>query len=126
MNKESDPRGRERIYAEAMADMQTRIAHLEAKVAELTELTSTHASEIHKLRQEGIDDSGAIFGRPDFAAIAQGFGLRGARVTDVSQFKDLFEGYQAHDVAEIWDIPISDKVQTPRMRKTLKAGHGVM
>lgn len=50
MNKESDPRGRERIYAEAMADMQTRIAHLEAKVAELTEQTSTHASEIHKLR----------------------------------------------------------------------------
>jgi thiamine pyrophosphate-dependent acetolactate synthase large subunit-like protein len=85
-----------------------------------------YGSEIHKLRQEGIDDSGAIFGRPDFAAIAQGFGLRGTKVTDVGQFRDLFEDYQAHDEAEIWDIPISDKVQTPRMRKTLKAGHGVM
>jgi thiamine pyrophosphate-dependent acetolactate synthase large subunit-like protein len=85
-----------------------------------------YGSEIHKLRQDGIDDSGAIFGRPDFAAIARGFGLRGAKVTDVGQFRDLFEDYQAHDEAEIWDIPISDKVQTPRMRKTLKAGHGVM
>ena len=31
-----------------------------------------YGSEIHKLRQEGIDDTGAIFGRPDFAAIARG------------------------------------------------------
>ena len=85
-----------------------------------------YGSEIHKLRQEGIDDSGAIFGRPDFAAIAKGFGLRGATVTDVGQFKGLFEAYQAHDDAEIWDVHISDKVVTPRMRKTMKIGHGVI
>jgi len=85
-----------------------------------------YGSEIHKLRQEGIDDSAAIFGRPDFAAIAKGFGLRGARVTDVGQFTELFEAYQAHDDAEIWDIHISDQVVTPRMRKTMKIGHGVI
>jgi acetolactate synthase-1/2/3 large subunit len=85
-----------------------------------------YGAEIHKLRQDGLDDSGAIFGRPDFASIAKGFGLQGAKVTDVGQFKSLFEGYQAHDDAEVWDIPISDKVVTPRMRTTLKKGHGVM
>jgi thiamine pyrophosphate-dependent acetolactate synthase large subunit-like protein len=85
-----------------------------------------YGSEIHKLRQDGIDDSGAIFGRPDFAAIATGFGLRGARITDVGQFRSLFQDFQANDTAEVWDIPISDKVLTPRMRTTLKVGHGVM
>jgi thiamine pyrophosphate-dependent acetolactate synthase large subunit-like protein len=85
-----------------------------------------YGSEIHKLRQEGIDDSGAIFGRPDFAGIARGFGLRGATVSDVSQFKALFDEYKAGDAAMVWDVPISDKVVTPRMRTTLQKGHGVM
>jgi len=53
-----------------------------------------YGAEIHKLRADGIDDSGAIFGRPDFKTIAEGFGLRGATVTDVSQFKGLMEEYE--------------------------------
>src|SRR5207302_9924899 len=48
-----------------------------------------YGAEIHKLRQDGLDDSGAIFGRPDFAAIARGFGLRGANVSDLGQFASL-------------------------------------
>ena len=36
-----------------------------------------YGAEIHKLRADGIDDSGAVFGRTDLAAIARGFGLRG-------------------------------------------------
>lgn len=85
-----------------------------------------YGSEIHKLRSEGIDDSAAIFGRPDLAGIAKGFGLRGATVTDVSQFAQLFADYQAHDTAEVWDVHISDQVITPRMRKQLRVGHGVI
>lgn len=85
-----------------------------------------YGSEIHKLRQEGIDDSAAIFGRADLAAIARGFGLRGATVTEIGQFEKLFEGYQANDTAEVWDIHISDQVITPRMRKQLRVGHGVI
>jgi thiamine pyrophosphate-dependent acetolactate synthase large subunit-like protein len=85
-----------------------------------------YGSEIHKFRQEGIDDSAAIFGRPDFAAIAKGFGLRGATVTDVRQLGELFENYQAQDTAEVWDIHISDQVITPRMRKQLRVGHGLI
>jgi len=82
-----------------------------------------YGAEIHKLRSDGIDDSGAVFGRADFAAIAQGFGLRGATVTDLSQFRPLFEAYAAQDRSEIWDIHISDQVVNPRTRRMSGKGH---
>jgi thiamine pyrophosphate-dependent acetolactate synthase large subunit-like protein len=84
-----------------------------------------YGAEIHKLRADGTDDTGAIFGRPDFESIAKGFGLRGATVTDVKQFKGLMEAYEAQDTAEIWNVHISDQVVAPKMRSSVKAGHGV-
>jgi thiamine pyrophosphate-dependent acetolactate synthase large subunit-like protein len=84
-----------------------------------------YGAEIHKLRHEGIDETGAIFGRPDFKAIAEGFGLRGATVTDVNQFDGLMKEYEAGDTAMIWDVVTSDLVTTPKMRTAVKAGHGV-
>lgn len=83
-----------------------------------------YGAEIHKLRKEGIDDSGAVFGRPDFAAIARGFGLAGATVTDLAQVPALLEDYLAGDVAAVWDMPISDRVVSPRMAAGLARGHG--
>ena len=85
-----------------------------------------YGSEIHKLRLDGVDDSGAIFGRTDLAAIAKGFGLRGTTVTDVSQFRPLFEAYQARCTAEVWNIHISDQVMNPSTRRQLGRGHGTM
>ena len=85
-----------------------------------------YGSEIHKLREEGMDDSSVIFGRPDFASIARSFGLRGATVTDLGQFEALARDYEAGDSAAVWDIHISDKVVSPRMRKTVSLGHGRM
>ena len=85
-----------------------------------------YGSEIHKLRSDGLDDSGAVFGRTDLAAIAQGFGLRGATVTDVSQFPKLFEAYAAQETAEVWNIHISDKVVSPNTRRGVGRGHGKM
>jgi thiamine pyrophosphate-dependent acetolactate synthase large subunit-like protein len=85
-----------------------------------------YGSEIHKLRADGVDDSGSIFGRPDLAAIAKGFGLRGHNVTDVSQFKSLFAEYQKHDTAEVWNIHVSDKVVNPSTRRGVGRGHGKM
>ena len=38
-----------------------------------------YGSEIHKLRAEGMSDAGAVFGRPDLAAVARSFGLMGDR-----------------------------------------------
>lgn len=85
-----------------------------------------YGAEIHKLRQDGLDDSGAIFGRADFASIANGFGLRGSNVSDPGQFAALLRDYDAHDAAEIWNVPISDQVTSPTMRRIKIKGHGVV
>jgi acetolactate synthase-1/2/3 large subunit len=85
-----------------------------------------YGSEIHKLRADGIDDSGAVFGRTDLASIAKGFGLRGTTVTDMSQFKLLFDAYQAQGTAELWNIHVSDQVVSPSTRRTVGRGHGKM
>jgi thiamine pyrophosphate-dependent acetolactate synthase large subunit-like protein len=85
-----------------------------------------YGSEVHKLRADGIDDSGSVFGRTDLAAMAQGFGLRGANITDVSQFRPLFDAYRAQDVAEVWNVHISDRVANPSTRRQLGRGHGKM
>ena len=85
-----------------------------------------YGAEIHKLRHDGMDDSGAIFGRTDLAAIAKGFGLRGANITDVSQIEPLFKAYQAQDKAEIWNFQVSDKVVNPTMARGVRRGHGKM
>src|SRR5262249_10218480 len=60
-----------------------------------------NGAEVHKLRQDGLDGSGAIFGRTDFGAIARGFGLRGTTVEDLSQFKSLMREFDAQGTAEI-------------------------
>jgi thiamine pyrophosphate-dependent acetolactate synthase large subunit-like protein len=85
-----------------------------------------YGAEVHKLRQDGLDDSGAIFGRTDFGAIARGFGLRGATVEDLSQLKSWMRDFDAQGTAEIWNIPISDQVTSPTMRRLKAKGHGVM
>jgi len=86
-----------------------------------------YGAEIHKLRADGVDDSGSMFGYTDFAAIAQGFGLRGTNVTDVAQLRPLFDAYAAaaQDKAEVWNIHISDKVVSPSTRRGIAVGHGV-
>ena len=85
-----------------------------------------YGSEIHKLRADGVDDSGAIFGRPPFEAIARGFGLRGAEVRDLAKLPALFDAFAAQGDTEVWNIQISDQVTAPSMRKTIAKGHGVM
>lgn len=84
-----------------------------------------YGAEIHKLREDGMDDSGAIFGRADLGSIARGFGLGGATVTDLAQFKALMGEYEKQDFATIWNVHVSDQVVNPRMQRSVKAGHGV-
>lgn len=85
-----------------------------------------YGAEIHKMRAEGIDDSGAIFGRPAFESIARGFGLRGASVSDLALLPELFADFARQGDSEIWNFQISDQVTAPNMRKTIARGHGVM
>ena len=85
-----------------------------------------YGSEIHKLRADGVDDSGAVFGRPAFENIARGFGIRGAEVCDVDQLPGLFAAFDGQADSEVWNVQISDQVTAPSMRKIIARGHGVM
>jgi acetolactate synthase-1/2/3 large subunit len=76
-----------------------------------------YGSEIHKLRLRGLSDRGAVFGRPDFAAIAQGFGIGGARVDDLAKLPRMISDFNKTDGFAIWDFPISDQVMLPSLRK---------
>ncbi|WP_417684860.1 thiamine pyrophosphate-binding protein [Roseibium sp.] len=76
-----------------------------------------YGSEIHKMRADGLDDAGAVFGKPDFAAIARGFGVQGETVTDLAQLPELVEQFTKTGVTAVWDVPVSDKVVSPVIRR---------
>lgn len=75
-----------------------------------------YGSEIHKMHADGINDRGAMFGRGDIAAIARGFGLRGAKINHLDQFSKFFEEFRADGQATLWDIHVADNVTSPVMR----------
>lgn len=76
-----------------------------------------YGSEIHKLRAEGISDQGAVFGRSDFAAIARGFGVGGETITDLSVLPALIVDFGNTAGAAVWDVPVSDQVASPVIRR---------
>ena len=81
-------------------------------------------SEVHKLRIDGISDRQVRFGRPDFASIAQGFSLRGARIADLNEIESRFQDHMQGTQAEIWDVPISgDVLSTPFEREAREKQH---
>lgn len=75
-----------------------------------------YGAEVHKLRKDGIDASEAEFGRPDFAAIGAGFGLRGRTFTQLGEFTAAFKDHIAADRAEIWDVHIASNVVSAYVR----------
>lgn len=76
-----------------------------------------YGSEIHKLRSDGLSDAGAVFGRTDLAAIARGFGVAGETIDDLAAIPDLLAEFAKTGTAAVWDIPISDKVISPVIRR---------
>jgi thiamine pyrophosphate-dependent acetolactate synthase large subunit-like protein len=82
-----------------------------------------YGSEIHKLRDDGLPDTGAVFGHTDLAAIARGFGVQGERVTDLAALPDLVTRFAETGGAAVWDFPISDKVASPVIRRAHPKGH---
>ena len=82
-----------------------------------------YGSEIHKLRDEGLPDAGAVFGRTDLGAIARGFGLGGRAVEDLSDLPALVEEFAATGGAAVWDFPVSDRVASPVIRRAHPNGH---
>ncbi|MBF9033928.1 thiamine pyrophosphate-binding protein [Rhodobacterales bacterium HKCCE2091] len=80
-----------------------------------------YGAEIHKLRADDVDDSGAVFGETGLASVATAFGLGSATITDPSQVADAFAQYAADDRAWLWDVKVSDLQQSPPMRANLAA-----
>jgi thiamine pyrophosphate-dependent acetolactate synthase large subunit-like protein len=76
-----------------------------------------YGSEVHKLRSEGLPEDGSVFGRPDFAAIARGFGLEGKTVKRLDEVPKLVEEFAKSRGAAIWDFHVSDKVVSPTIRR---------
>lgn len=82
-----------------------------------------YGSEIHKLREEGLSEEGAVFGRTDLAAIARGFGIGGTRVSDLSRLPEHVADFAATGGAAVWDFPVSDRVVSPVIRRAHPGGH---
>jgi thiamine pyrophosphate-dependent acetolactate synthase large subunit-like protein len=77
-----------------------------------------YSSEVHKLRADGFNANEVQFGRPDFAGMARGFGLRGRTVTGLDELPAMFEEHRQGGQAEIWDVPISgDVISIPFRRE---------
>ncbi len=76
-----------------------------------------YGSEIHKLRAEGLSDQGAVFGRPDLAAIARAFGVGGETIAELSALPALVSRFEESGGAAVWDVPISDRVLSPVIRR---------
>jgi thiamine pyrophosphate-dependent acetolactate synthase large subunit-like protein len=72
-------------------------------------------SELHRLRAEGLRPGGAVYGRNDIAAMARGFGLLGATVTDVDQLPGLVAEFSRADTTMVLDVQVGDRVMSPGM-----------
>ncbi len=76
-----------------------------------------YGAEAHKFRAQGLDPSTVIHGRGDLAAVAKGFGLRGATVTELGRFEELLREHQKGDTSELWDVHIDDKIPSVQYRR---------
>ncbi|GGA67405.1 acetolactate synthase I/II/III large subunit [Nitratireductor aestuarii] len=106
-----------------MQELET-VVRLGAKMLIVILNDGAYGSEIHKLRADGLPDSGAVFGQGNLAGIARGFGLIGHTITDLDQIPELLAEFEASDRTAVWDIPISQEVVAPTMRNAIRRKAG--
>lgn len=82
-----------------------------------------YGSEIHKLRADGLPDTGAVFGRGDLGGVARAFGLGGQVITTLDEIGPALERFRAQRGGALWDIHVSDRVLSPVMRRAHPARH---
>jgi thiamine pyrophosphate-dependent acetolactate synthase large subunit-like protein len=73
---------------------------------------------VHKLRSEELPEAGSVFGRPDFAAIARGFGIGGKTIKNLNELPKALEEFTKTGGAAVWDFHVSDKVVSPTIRRS--------
>ena len=78
---------------------------------------AAYGSEIHKLRVDDHDETGAAFGQTDLASVARGFGLGGVSFTNLEELDAAFEDFVSGEKAALWDFHISDQIASPVMRR---------
>ncbi len=76
-----------------------------------------YGAETHKFRATGGDPMHATHGRGDIAAIARGFGLNAATVTEMGQLDRLFRDHQRTSGATLWDVHINDLIPSRNFRR---------
>jgi thiamine pyrophosphate-dependent acetolactate synthase large subunit-like protein len=81
-----------------------------------------YGSEVHKLRSEALPEDGSVFGRPDFAAVARGFGLDGKTFKSLTDVPKLVQDFAKRGGAAVWDFHVSDKVLSPTIRRAHPPG----
>ncbi len=82
-----------------------------------------YGSEVHKLRADGVSEAGSVFGRPDFAAIARGFGLNGKTFESLDSLAQSMDEFLSAKRPAVWDIHISDQIASPQILKAHQAMH---
>lgn len=82
-----------------------------------------YGSEVHKLRADGVTLAGSVFGRPNFAAIAEGFGIHGETISDLDAIPDCIESFLSSNSAMVCDIHVSDQIASPQILKLHRASH---
>lgn len=76
-----------------------------------------YGAEFHKFRAHDGKPEHAMHGRGDLAAVARGFGLNGASVTELGRFEGLFREHQEGQGASLWDVRIDDKIPSRQYRR---------
>ena len=77
-----------------------------------------YGAETHKFRATGGNPMHATHGRGDIAAIARGFGLNAATVTEMGQFDSLFREHRRASGATLWDVHTDDLIPSRSFRRT--------
>lgn len=80
-----------------------------------------YGSEIHKLRADGVDDHGAMFGHGNIGNIARGFGLSGEVVSDLCTLPAMIDRFSGSGKPTVLDFHISDRIMSPVMRRQVRA-----
>jgi thiamine pyrophosphate-dependent acetolactate synthase large subunit-like protein len=76
-----------------------------------------YGAEFHKFRANKVDPTGAIHGRGDLAAVATGFGLRGATVNTLGRMEALFAEHRSANIAGLWDVHTDDMIPSRSYRR---------
>lgn len=76
-----------------------------------------YSAETHKLAAVGVDIREAVFGKPDLAALARGFTLKGEKVSSLGKMQDLLAEYSNHQGSVVWDVHVSSQVPSQQYRR---------